>query len=103
MRSFVWGVVLLGCASADPGFGPSSPTAVSAPSAELPPVARALQEDPAPPPAPGGDMGHMGHGAMRREPTTPPAGSGMDHGDMGMSPSGAESHGTNDEREGGDE
>ncbi len=62
MRFLVCGVLLVGCASADPGFGPASPTRPDAPVAEAPSVAHALEDDPAPAPEEGPeDMGHHGH------------------------------------------
>lgn len=65
-------LVALGCASADPGFGPASPTSAEAAVAELPPVARALTTDPAPEPTGGDEM--SGHGDMATPaPTSEPS------------------------------
>ena len=58
MRFLVCGVLLVGCASADPGFGPASPTRPDAPVAEAPSVAHALEDDPAPAPEEGPEDMH---------------------------------------------
>ena len=73
MRFLALSLFLVGCASADPGFGPASPTHSQAPVAELPVVAGALEHDPAPAPgATSDDMGHHGHAghSMGEEPST---------------------------------
>lgn len=63
MRLFVWSLVLVGCASADPGYGPASPTRSTAPVAESPAVATALEADPAPlPEGPDDGEQHAHHG-----------------------------------------
>jgi len=71
-------VLLAGCASADPGYGPTSPTRPQAPSAEAPAIATALEDDPAPEPEGPDDGGqhahHGGHGMPANESADESAG-----------------------------
>lgn len=72
MRLVVLSLVLVGCASADPGYGPSSPTRPDAPAGETTAIATALEDDSAP-------------DSQRPEESRPHA----HHGGHGMGPAGA--------------
>ncbi|MEC7519661.1 MAG: hypothetical protein VYE22_07345 [Myxococcota bacterium] len=77
---WLWLAMVLGCASPDPGWTGTSPTHAGAEAAPLPPVARALREDPAPPPEASPDEDahhHHGHGHGQGDAST--EGGGHDH------------------------